>query len=142
MEGLDNGKDMVEIGGAVAAVKVARIETLVGQRGVDIQKYINSDSVEYRHAIIVIESGVYIVHADRVDTQRLHQSSIAQAQGAIAQRVATHAKCIRAARLIGHANDLETIAGDIVDKIGTFYLYILDGGHEGNASTGCDERGC
>ena len=79
MEGLDNGKDVVEIGGAVAAVKVAWIETLVGQRGVDIQKHVNSDSVEYRHTIIVIESGVEIVHADCVDTQGLHQGGIAQA---------------------------------------------------------------
>ena len=58
MESLDNREDVVEIGGAVAAIKITRIETLVGQRGIDIQKHVNSDSVEYRHAIIVIESGV------------------------------------------------------------------------------------
>ena len=132
VESLDNGKDVVEISGAVAAVKVARIETLVGQRGVDIQQHVNSNSIEYRHAIIVIESGVEIVHADCVDTQRLHQSGIPQAQRAIAQRIATLAKRIRAAGLICHTDDLETIAGDIVDEIRTLHLYILDGRYEGN----------
>ena len=93
----------------------------------------------------MVQGWINIVDSNRVDTELLHEGSVTETTGTIAQRITLRGgtECVRTAWLVAegvsavslqlwnesrntrNANDLEAIVGDIVDKVCALDLYVL-----------------
>lgn len=76
----------------------------------------------------MVQVGVDVVDTDGVDTQHLHEGSIAKAVILVAQGVYSRAGVVasRATRLVGNTHNLEAVASGVVDEERTLNI---DGGY-------------
>ncbi len=141
LEGLDDGEGAVEVGGIVRLPGVPAGQGLADEGRVDVEHHVHAGGVEDAGALVVVQVGVDIVHADGVDTQNLEQGGITQADIGVAEGVAAGLLVVagRAAGLVGDADNLQAVAGLGVDEVLALDLKGRDG--DGERCAERQERG-
>ena len=81
----------------------------------------------------MVDVRAQVIYTDGVDAQNLHQRSIAHANSSIAKRVDAALGLVagRSSGLVGHTNNLKTVASLGVDEVVALDIQGRDGGHEG-----------
>ena len=135
LEGLDDGKSAVEIGGIVRLPRIPAAQGLADQGRVDVKDHVHAGGIEDAGARIVVRIGVEVVDTDSVDAENLEQGGITEAlvgirQGVVARRLVVGSG---AARLIINADNLEAVASRGVDKVLALNLKRLDSRGDGCA---------
>lgn len=67
LEGLDDTKDLPVVGVGVGGPGSSAVQVAIGEGGVDIEDHVDTGGIEDRGALVVVESGLEVVHTDGVD---------------------------------------------------------------------------
>lgn len=118
----------------VARPWLSTVDALTRLGTVDVDDHVDTGRVEDGGAVVVVQSGVDIVHTDGVRTELLEHDGIAQTDFLVRQGVATLLRLVAclASGLVVNTNDHEALLRNSVNQILALDLDRVDGdGHAG-----------
>lgn len=127
----------------VARPRLCTVNALARLRTVDVNDHVDAGSVEDGGAVVVVQRGVDVVHADGVGTELLEHDGIAQADRLVRQGVTTLLRLVAclASGLVVDADNDEALLAHAVDEILALDLDGMDRDCDAGQEPG-DRRKC